>query len=134
MTTYAVGKDILSYCGKCKLKLSHIVMALKEAGGVAKCKCNTCGAIHAFREGPAKKKTATAGRRKKAEAIPLSVTWAEGLSKVGEMKPYSIRSKFEVGDGITHPTFGDGYVDAIVDNSKISVVFKTDIKVLVHGR
>ena len=80
-----------------------MIMALNEAGEIAKCKCNTCGAIHAFRKAPSKKKkTATVGRRKKAEAIPLSVTWAEGLSKVDEMKPYSIRSKFEVGDGITH--------------------------------
>lgn len=134
MTTFAVGKDVLSYCGKCKLKLSHLIMAMNEKGGIAKCKCNTCGGVHAFREGPAKKRASTAGRRKKAEAIPLSVTWAEGLSKVEEMKPYSIRATFVVGDGITHPTFGDGFVDAIVDNSKISVVFKNDIKVLVHGK
>ena len=110
-------------------------MALKPSGAVAKCKCNTCGAIHAFRDGPARKKrAATTGRKKRADEVPLSVTWAEGLSKVDEMKPYSIRATFEVGDGITHPKFGDGFVDAVVDNSKISVVFKNDIKTLVHGK
>ncbi len=107
---------------------------MKPSGAIAKCKCNTCGATHAFRESPARKKRATTGRKKKANEVPLSVTWAEGLSKVDEMKPYSIRTVFEVGDGITHPKFGDGFVESIIDNSKINVVFKNDIKTLVHGK
>jgi hypothetical protein len=35
---------------------------------------------------------------------------------------------------IEHPTFGVGFVSAVRDAGKIEVTFRTDVKVLVHGK
>jgi methylglyoxal synthase len=54
MATPSVGKDVLSYCGKCKLTLSHTVTAMTGTT-IAKVQCNTCKAIHGFRSSPTAK-------------------------------------------------------------------------------
>ena len=37
-------------------------------------------------------------------------------------------------DVVDHPMFGRGFVSAIRDAGKIEVTFRSDVKVLVHGR
>lgn len=50
-----------------------------------------------------------------------------------ESRPYSIKTKFVVGDTINHPTFGIGKVRALIDN-KIEVEFTDSVKTLLHNR
>ena len=44
----STGRDIDSYCTKCKLILEHIVVAM-TGGVVVKVKCKTCGSTHRFK-------------------------------------------------------------------------------------
>ena len=141
MSTVAVGKDVLSYCTKCKLTLSHIIVSMKDARTISKVKCNTCGSMHAYKA-PSTAITKTKAVSKKtatktaiqAKTQPISEIWMEALNKSNKKsQPYSPKSKFTVGDIIDHVKFGPGIVQSIVDNTKIEVVFRHEIKTLVHG-
>ena len=47
---------------------------------------------------------------------------------------YSPRTQFSVGDIIDHVKFGPGIVERTIDNNKIEVIFRHDIKVLIHNK
>jgi hypothetical protein len=135
--TLAVGKDVLSYCGKCKLTLSHIIMSMKDHKKPHKVKCNTCKAEHAFKDPSTanKKKRSPTKKSKKIDTMPLAQRWQMAVDSFkGNATKYSIKSIFHLGDMIDHPTFGRGVVDEIVDNDKIAVMFQADIKTLVHNK
>ena len=50
MSQLTVGKDVLSFCTKCKLNLGHTIVAMKDAKHIAKVKCNTCATIQAYKD------------------------------------------------------------------------------------
>jgi hypothetical protein len=132
MAVHTIGEDVKSYCGKCKLTLYHTI-TIMDGEKVQKVQCNTCKAVHGFRDAPNKKKATRT--RKKAPAIPLTEAWAQAMKdSKEEAKKYSIREVFEIGSIIDHPTFGGGIVQAVVDNDKVEVMFENDIKVLVHSK
>jgi hypothetical protein len=134
MATPSVGKDVLSYCGKCKLTLSHTVTAMTGTT-IAKVQCNTCKAIHGFRSSPTAKRTTTRSRAARKPQISVAELWKQEMSKAkGETIPYSIRKSFQVGDVIDHKKFGPGVVQAFVGNEQIEVIFNSDIKTLVHNK
>ena len=35
---------------------------------------------------------------------------------------------------VDHPLFGRGFVSAVRDGGKIEITFRSDVKLLVHGR
>ena len=37
-----VAKEVLSYCGKCKMPLAHVILDMKTESTIGKCQCNTC--------------------------------------------------------------------------------------------
>lgn len=137
MTTLSAGKEVLSYCGKCKLPLAHIIVAMKDANTIGKCTCNTCGATHMYKD-PATKtkkvKSKSGGRRSTKKTVSVGELWIEEMGKIdGKSIAYSIREKFAVGDLIDHKKFGPGIVQDIADD-KIEVLFQHEIKLLVHGK
>lgn len=141
MSTVAVGKDVLSYCSKCKLTLSHIIVSMKDARTISKVKCNTCTSMHAYKDpstaitkGKSVSKKLATKTALAAKTQPISEIWMEALNKSNrKSQPYSPKGKFTVGDIIDHTKFGPGIVQSIVDNTKIEVVFRHEIKTLVHG-
>ena len=54
MSIHKAGQDIDSYCGKCKMTLAHVIVAM-EGTKVARAQCKTCYATHAYRKDPALK-------------------------------------------------------------------------------
>lgn len=50
-----------------------------------------------------------------------------------EVKPYSIATRFEVGDPVTHPQFGAGVVQS-VEQTKAEILFSVGRRTLVHAR
>lgn len=44
-----VGKDVVCYCGKCRLNLTHTVVTASAKNQPERVQCNTCKAEHAFR-------------------------------------------------------------------------------------
>jgi hypothetical protein len=137
MSQLTVGKDVLSYCTKCKLNLGHIIVAMKDTKHIAKVKCNTCGTLQAFKDPTLSKQNKT--RTKKTSSVPSKVIsvsdlWMEKMSNTKKKStPYTMDSKFVQGDVIDHVKFGPGIVEKVVDD-KIEVIFRHEIKTLVHNK
>ena len=137
MSKYAAGKEVLSYCGKCKLTLSHIIVSMKDSATIGKVECRTCKGTHAYKDPSSKtkkvkRKSTIPGNRSKSMSV--NELWTEEVGKAqGKPKPYSIRENFEVGDLLDHKKFGPGIVQDLVDG-KIEVLFQHEIKTLVHNK
>ena len=135
MTDFSVGKEVISFCGKCKLPLTHMITAMKSADKIAKVECKTCGATHAYKD-PAKASTTKrkATGKTRAKKVSISDLWME---KMGQTKKksqaYSMKGNFELGDILDHKKFGPGIVDQVRDD-KIEVIFRHEIKTLVHNK
>lgn len=138
MSQLTVGKDVLSYCTKCKLNLGHTIVAMKDAKSIAKVKCNTCGNIQSFKD-PSNSSKLNKTRTKKTSSKPSKVIsvadlWMEKMSSTKKKStPYSMDGKFGPGDIIDHVKFGPGIVEKVVDD-KIEVIFRHEIKTLVHNK
>ncbi len=131
------GKEVVSYCGSCKLSLGHVIVAMEDSQTISKVTCNTCGATHKYKDpATAKKKTRKKRTTKKKQPdLPISEIWMQKMSKTkNKSKNYSIRETFELGDIIDHVKFGPGIVEAIVDNDKIEVMFRHQVRTLVHNK
>ena len=129
-----LGKDVLSYCGKCKMPTNHIVTTLNKKGTVDKCQCQTCKAVHKYRDPDKPVKTRATKTTKKAGVSP-EVVWNEAMSTAkGPSIPYKMNGDFAKGDIIEHPTFGRGIVEELIDVNKIKVIFEESEKLLAHNR
>ena len=112
MAEVAAGKDVLSYCNKCKLTLSHTIVVMKDAKTIGKVQCNTCKSVHAYKMAsnaptrkPTAKKTASGrSRRPSAAEVPLSQVWEETLERSkATKKTYSPKACFVIGDPAPAP-------------------------------
>lgn len=131
-----VGVDTLSYCGKCKIELAHVIVSMVGTRP-AKVVCKTCKSQHNY-------KGAIAATRKSASAaakprVPRTIVkaaeyWEQKMSQTKkEPVPYTVRSVFKVGEVLNHAQFGVGIVEEVKMGGKITVLFRTGDKVLVHG-
>jgi hypothetical protein len=138
MSQLTVGKDVLSYCTKCKLNLGHIIVAMKDVKHIAKVKCNTCGTLQAYKD-PSISSKQNKTRTKKtlmtpSKIISVSELWMEKMSSTKKKStPYTMDANFVKGDIIDHTKFGPGIVEKVVDD-KIEVIFRHEIKTLVHNK
>ena len=138
MSQLTVGKDVLSYCTKCKLNLGHIIVAMKDVKHIAKVKCNTCGTLQAYKD-PSISSKQNKTRTKKtlmtpSKIISVSELWMEKMSSTNKKStPYAMDAHFVKGDIIDHTKFGPGIVEKVVDD-KIEVIFRHEIKTLVHNK
>jgi hypothetical protein len=111
---------------------------MKDHKHIAKVKCNTCGSLHAFKD-PSMSSKQNKTRTKKtgitpSKVISVSDLWMEKMSSTKKKStPYAMDFKFNVGDIIDHVKFGPGIVEKVVDD-KIEVIFRHEIKTLVHNK
>ena len=140
MTT-KIGAEILAYCGTCKMDLLSIIVAKKDVK-IAKVQCKTCKKDHVYKApkgitepGPKPEKKTRAKKEKAPEAAPIEAEWEKLMliHKNAPVKNYSMKSQFGLGDRITHPTFGEGIVGKLIYPNKLEVIFRHDLKVLIHG-
>lgn len=125
-------------CTRCELVLAHTVIAMVGAVPV-KVECNTCHGVHRYRpppggprpSGPSKTRTARAPR---AEVAVTGFDELLASQRVSAAAPYSAKRSYTPGDVLDHPVFGRGFVSAVRDGGKIEVTFRSDVKILVHGR
>jgi hypothetical protein len=135
----AVGADIEALCSKCG-DVWHVVVA-KVGDKVVKVQCKQCSGYHRYKSPHA----AAAGEKKAATPrAPRAPRTTDGpveriarpqvtadLSK--PPRPYRPVDKYEVGERVDHPTFGQGVVESI-DGGKATIFFATGRKVLVHDK
>jgi hypothetical protein len=136
-----VGKDVLSYCSKCKLNLAHTIVAMKDAKSIAKVECNTCKTMHSYKDPSAhggnkakSRKVTSSHAPMQKKVISIGDLWMEKLNQTNhKSQPYNIELKYHIDDVIDHTKFGPGIVQ-VVKNETIEVVFRHEIKTLVHNK
>lgn len=138
-TLFTVGKETLSFCGKCKLKLSHTIMALNHQGQPAKVMCKTCRSTHSYKNETLAtvRKTISSPAKPRATQTSekLADIWQAHLNKLSKAAiPYNIKNDFKIDDVIDHPSFGIGYISKYIANDKVEVIFRTEIKTLIHKK
>jgi hypothetical protein len=138
--TQSVGSETLAYCTSCKMDLNHVIVALK-GDRIAKAQCLTCKKEHAFKAPKGQAEPAKAKKKKKSEAAEeatahsIEAEWEKLMTAHRDlpMKPYNTQGHFVLGDKINHPTFGEGIVGKLIYPNKLEVIFRTDVKILIHG-
>jgi hypothetical protein len=135
----AVGADIESLCSKCG-DVWHVVVA-KEGEKIAKVQCKQCGGYHRYKSphgATAEKKLPAAIRPPKEPKEPKAPVErfekpavAADLTKPA--RPYRASERFEVGDRIDHPSFGQGVIE-LSEPGKITVFFATGRRVLAQSK
>lgn len=137
----AVANEALAYCTSCKMDLNHVIVAMK-GDRIAKVQCLTCKKEHVYRVPKgATEPQPKASKSKKAEAAAeeanhsIEVEWEKLMSahKDVPVKHYTTKGHFGLGDKLSHPVFGDGIVGKLIYPNKLEVIFRTDVKVLIHG-
>ena len=123
-----LGDDVQAYCGRCKEERMHQVIALHSDNRIEQVTCNYCRTSHRYRDPEAKtvtKPRGTTGTRaaRANKNIPPSDRPA---------RPYSPRETFAAGDGVAHPTFGQGTV-VEARQGKIDVRFGKEMRTLLHA-
>lgn len=132
-----VGGEVDALCTRCELVLAHTVHAV-VGGKPVKVECNTCHAVHRYRGGANGRSSAgPAAKVERATRERAAVVAFEELLSARDVrsaKPYSPKATYAVDEVVDHPTFGRGFVSALRDGGKIEVTFRSDVKLLVHGR
>jgi hypothetical protein len=120
----AAGKNIESYCGKCKQNRDHTIMTM-DGEAVAKVRCKDCGSMHKFRSAAEARKVRKPKVISAAEAAATAeLIWEAGLAKAkGKAQDYDMAGKYRVGDIVNHWVFGKGVVVKLHDN-KCDMLFK----------
>lgn len=128
-----LGKDILSLCGKCKMPMGHIIVSMSKDGKIEKCQCQTCKAVHKYKDPDAPKKKTRVSTKK--PTISNEEKWRDAQTKTkSSAKPYKMTSNYSMDDVIEHPSFGRGVVLEVVGADKIKVIFEASEKLLICNR
>jgi hypothetical protein len=135
----AVGADVESLCSKCG-DVWHVVVA-KVGESIVKVQCKQCGGYHRYKNpNPAAAKTPRAPRastpRAPREQRPVErfATPAVAADLSRAVRTYRVTERFEVGERVEHPSFGQGVVESTTEPGKMTVFFADGRKVLVHDK
>lgn len=133
MSDIQIGKNVDSYCGKCKLVLAHTIESI-ENGKVKRVHCNTCQAQHLYRaNAPGSRKRAAGSSSGRAATATLSYDELLKDQDAGKARPYAPSTEFAERQLLRHSTFGLGIVTTR-RGDKIDVLFEDQPRVLVHAR
>jgi hypothetical protein len=131
-----VGGEVDSFCTRCSLSLAHTIIAM-VGGRPVKVECNTCHSVHRFRgDAPAATSSRRATATRPPRERPATRSFEEELrgKNLAMARRYSSKETYNLDQVIEHPTFGLGFVSAIRDATKVEVTFRSEVKVLVHGK
>ncbi|MDI3286304.1 hypothetical protein [Polyangium sp. 15x6] len=152
------GGEIDSYCTKCKLDLTHRIIAM-VGDEVKKVECKTCGSHHLYRRPKSEKLAPLAPKTKAASATKReggeerktggarasaaaqrerdqTIQWEHAIAgqPMGAFKPYRVTLTLGPGELVRHPKFGDGVVARVIDRGKVEILFKDGPKTMAHGQ
>ena len=138
-----VGRDIDAVCSKCKMLLNHVVVS-EVNGYVSKVQCRTCGSLHKFRGGekkpaPPKKERTTrlvkaassaAGYSRPKETHRLWQMKKDTMPSDADITDYRMDGEYGPSDIIRHSTFGVGFVERIVNKTRVEILFQAGLKLM----
>jgi len=136
----AVGADVEALCSKCG-DVWHVVVA-KVGEQIVKVHCKECGGEHRYKSPHSvpKAKRAPPSMRERAERELAPKAPVERFEKPAvaadltkPVRTYRASEKFEVGDRVDHPNFGQGVVE-VSEPGKVTVFFGSGRRVLVQSK
>ena len=156
MKTLVAGNEIDAWCTRCRLVLGHRIVAMIGKKPV-RVECQTCNSVHNYkasapgnvsiapvirnRDGTISKvRTLSAptskGQPKSTRTGARTSDWEQRIAgqPVTAFVRYSMLRKYNAGELVHHPKFGDGFVAMVLDVGKISIVFKDGARTLAHGQ
>ena len=138
--TLAVGSELDSYCGRCKMLLNHVVVAMVD-NEPRRVRCLTCQSEHNHRLPSSRKSSASSRSKSGSQRTARSTAstynrWQQAVNSWdgSTSKPYSIYDTFEVDEWVSHTKFGNGVVTDVPSPDKIIALFESGEKMLMHGR
>lgn len=105
---FKVGDRVDQLCLTCNEERGHVVVSVSKAGKITRVSCPMCESRVTYR----------AGTRSPA-------------AKLGA--PYDRGRTYRKGQVLTHATFGEGEVTAIIEPQKMDVLFADRMRRLIHG-
>ncbi|MEO8706139.1 MAG: hypothetical protein ABI867_39280 [Kofleriaceae bacterium] len=143
--TAGVGADIEALCSKCG-DVWHVVVA-KTGEKIVKVQCKQCSGYHRYKSphgAPKEAKLPSAIRPAKDGKAPKAprasrdpVERFEKPSVAADLtkpaRPYRASERFEVGERVDHPNFGQGIIE-LSESGKVTVFFATGRRVLVQAK
>lgn len=117
------------------MELAHVVVSMVSSRP-AKVICKTCRSQHNYKRGTAATVAPLSPRapRERKTIARVAEVWEQKIAEnKSPVRPYSVQSLFAQGDVLQHPSFGLGIVEEVRSNGKITVLFRQDQKVLIHG-
>ena len=138
----AVGADVEALCSKCG-DVWHVVVA-KVGEQIVKVQCKQCGGYHRYKSphgAPKEKRQPTMFAPKPVRSTPSSAKApVERFEKPNVQadltkapRTYRASERYEVGERVEHPTFGQGVVEQ-AEPGKITVFFPSGRRVLVQAK
>jgi transcription elongation factor Elf1 len=110
---YTVGERVEKFCVACGEERGHVVASVTKRGQISRVSCPQCGTRSSFKSG-----AGATGHRASTKAST----------------PYDQTRTYRAGQSLSHPTFGEGEVTAVVDPQKIDVLFNDRMRRLIHAR
>lgn len=144
MSLVKAGTEIDAYCTRCRMDLTHRIIAVVGSKPV-KVECRTCYGTHNYRAPktsavPAEKTVRAVGASNVPRPAPkprrsdpeehVTVTPPPGA----RIHSYRMTEKFDKDQWVTHKVFGTGLVTSVLADDKIEVRFDGAARVLVHNR
>jgi hypothetical protein len=147
----AAASEIDAFCTRCRMDLNHRIVAM--VGGVpGRVVCLTCGSEHRYRAPkndarpgvfvrsrgePAAPKAKTAAQRvtskARAEHERYEAWAARTLGQaVGAFTRYTMDQSFQQDQLVLHAKFGEGYVEQVLEDGKVSIMFRDGRRILAH--
>ncbi|MGD8376848.1 MAG: hypothetical protein PVF68_11955 [Acidobacteriota bacterium] len=121
-----VGDEVDSWCTKCREMARHKVKSLPAGGKAARVICDVCNGEHYLRPNPPQSRKSGGGKASRRK-VGLTLTEEQ---KAGA-RTYDIGGAYQLGDVISHPTFGFGEVTEVRSPQRMMVLFDTVEKLLV---
>ncbi len=109
---FAVDDKVEVFCSSCDTEQNHSVLTVTKQGRITKITCDACTTTSTFKSGV---KTST-GMTGKAGSV------------------YDRTRKYRKGQAMTHSTFGQGEVMAVIEPQKIDVLFGDQVRRLIHAQ
>jgi hypothetical protein len=135
----AVGSEVDSYCGRCKMVLNHMITAMVD-DQPKRVRCLTCSSEHNHRvQNASAKRTKSTGKtstKSSAAKAAMANRWSSLAASWDESaaKRYSIYDSFSVDDLVTHVTFGRGLVIDVPAPDRMITLFESGEKMLMQGK
>lgn len=109
---YTVGERVDKMCAVCGEERGHVVTSITKAGNISRVSCPKCG---------------TVGTCKISGRTTRRPSSQSGL-------PYDRTRVYRTGQQMTHQTYGQGEVTALIEPQKIDVLFSDKIRRLIHAQ